>query len=849
MTKVENIIAQVAALPDTGVDECLAAALPTAEPWVQQHLIDQLQQRNQHAGRIGIITYYHSLSPELQQQIQQHITDLTGELALLLADPRSAAADNALTLIADAQLVDLAYLLPNGLRSPQEQVRERAAQTLLSFATAVHEAMKQSQPPSATQMASLIQAVVQGLHSYEGHRQTMVLQSLLLLGTVAIATAGPLLSDDRHVLVNHLRRLMEQADEPWVRQALPVLMLIPTLTDSAMMGFKRARLSGKHVDVFTHPHLLHLPRLRGTLRSMTGVHDLLPDSTDYQRMTADQQLATVHWLERLPLDPPQRIEALSRLKNAPDAGARLAAVRALIEQAQPPFAESAHAALAGFHHDESAPVAVLTLRHLLRVRWPGLLRLLPAFINSPHPTVKRIATHFLSPLAFDRLWTAWYRLSEKQKLAAGAAQIKFDPHFHHRLGERLCARERSTRMRALAMIATLGQGAFFERPLLHLAGDGDAKVVASVVRGLGSTSLPPTPASPLVIAALEKCLEHNDSRVRANAVEALEQLGASGHLQRLLRMAQKEAPRPRANAIRALLRLHHSQAGELLTTMLADPHANQRISALWVVQALGYALAAATVADLSLIDPDPQVRKRAEQVTQQLLGRSETKLSSVPTQTNRTPAGPMGLVTLLVMVVTVMMQTVTHAQLPLSPGEEGDPLGGWSAGVSVENHSFFQRLSALWPSPASVTTVTSATLSQGERDLAEAPNQRWHWLAENWPEDLRSDYFNLPWSGLVLVGLVVALMVGLKLGKHWWGGRDNSSPTLAFWSLAGGLGLTIAERRLLWRIARYQRLPSALTLLLSPATLAHHGRAYAQSTTRPQRIDHQLQQVSRKLFA
>ncbi len=802
MSKVENIIAQVAALPDMGVDECLAAALPTAEPWVQQHLIRELQKRNQHPGRIGIITYYPCLTPELKQQVQQNITGLTGELALLLADPRSAAADNALTLIADAQLIDFAYLLPNGLRSSNEQICQRAAQTLLSFATTVHQAMKQAQPPSATQMASLMQAVVQGLHSYQGHRQTMVLQSLLLMGTVAIATAAPLLSDDRHVLVTDLRRLMEQADEPWVRQALPVLMLIPTLTESAMLGFRRARLSGKHVDVFTHPHLLHLPRLRGTLRSLSGVRDLLPDSADYQRMTAQQQQATVHWLERLPLDPPERIEALARLKNAPDAGARLAAVRALIEQAQPPFAESAHAALAGFHNDNNASVAVMTLRHLLRVRWPGLLRLLPAFINSPHPTVKRIATHFLSPLAFDRLWTAWYRLSEKQKLAAGAAQIKFDPHFHRRLGERLCARERSTRMRALAMIATLGQGSFFERPLLHLAGDADAKVVASVVRGLSSTSLPPTPASPLVTAALEKCLEHNDSRVRANAIEALEQLGATGHLQRLLRMAQKEAPRPRANAIRALLRLGHPQAAQLLMHMFADPHSNQRISALWVVQSLGYAAAAAKVADLSLTDPDTQVRKRAEQVTQQLLSQTHHVHNTLDTKTAPPKTTLTGLVALSTFSLTLFFNGVTRALAQAGGGGEGD-----------------------W-----------------------VPNQRWQWLAEAWPEDLRSNYFTLPLSGLVLVVLVIAVLVVLKLGQHWWGGRDNSSPTLAFWSLAGGLGLTIAQRRLLWRIARYQRLPSALTLLLSPATLAHHGQAYAQSTTRRQHIDRQLQQIQRKLF-
>ena len=45
--------------------------------------------------------------------------------------------------------------------------------------------------------------------------------------------------------------------------------------------------------------------------------------------------------------------------------------------------------------------------------------------------------------------------------------------------------------------------------------------------------------------------------------------------------------------------------------------------------------------------------------------------------------------------------------------------------------------------------------------------------------------------------------------------------------MAGELSLSIADKWMLFRIARYQRLLSPLTLVLTPSTLRHHAVQYA----------------------
>jgi hypothetical protein len=104
--------------------------------------------------------------------------------------------------------------------------------------------------------------------------------------------------------------------------------------------------------------------------------------------------------------------------------------------------------------------------------------------------------------------------------------------------------------------------------------------------------------------------------------------------------------------------------------------------------------------------------------------------------------------------------------------------------------------------------------------------------ADRWPEVVR--IWHDPSHGLgASTGMVLLWLGGLvlTLAAALWGIERLRSrqqrPLALFRRIAGEFELSWTERRLLIRVARRQGLASPLTLLMSPATFAHHISAYA----------------------
>ena len=113
--------------------------------------------------------------------------------------------------------------------------------------------------------------------------------------------------------------------------------------------------------------------------------------------------------------------------------------------------------------------------------------------------------------------------------------------------------------------------------------------------------------------------------------------------------------------------------------------------------------------------------------------------------------------------------------------------------------------------------------------LAQIQTDRWPEVARIWRSAAKLPYLSTGQVVLGLGGLVVVVATLL-----WWIERRRSRtqrahPLALFQRLATEMGLGLSDRWLLIRIARQQGLSSPLTLLLSPATLEHHARNYAQA--------------------
>ncbi len=100
-------------------------------------------------------------------------------------------------------------------------------------------------------------------------------------------------------------------------------------------------------------------------------------------------------------------------------------------------------------------------------------------------------------------------------------------------------------------------------------------------------------------------------------------------------------------------------------------------------------------------------------------------------------------------------------------------------------------------------------------------------------------------AGLVLVAISVMSLV------RWWKTRhERSNPMLVFVQVAVRMKLGVADAWLLYRVARQQKLPTPLTLLVCVGTFEHHTSSYAArcSPARSAMIQRHARRIARRLF-
>ena len=434
-----------------------------------------------------------------------------------------------------------------------------------------------------------------------------------------------------------LRKLLRESDEPPVRRSLLWFAQIPALTDAALAGVRASVAKGLTGDLVNGAHLTIDRRLAALLADLHQPEELVPSDNRSSAFGASHVADLPpqdcrhlpQWIMALPLAPEHKVRELASLDSVPDAPARLAALRQLMVLSENEQAVGAMSAVADFCYDPNPQLARIAIRHLIRRRWDGLVRLLLKLTNATHPDIRAVAAAELAPLGFERLWGAWPRLSFAQQTAAGRALIKLDPGFHRHVSVRLNQPDFEPRMRAIAIIRRLNQGGLFEESLSALIQDQDARIASAAVQALG------TGGGNLAVEAVQDALDHANSRVRANAIEALHDMNSTEHIERLTQMAQQDANRPRANAIGVLVELDIEQALHLLVRMLADKRPEHRISALWLVDHLELVQVARQVAEASISDPDSKVKSRASRVIQGLISAiapDEAASESAPTK-------------------------------------------------------------------------------------------------------------------------------------------------------------------------------------------------------------------------
>ncbi len=630
MVKLKRIYEYLQALGDASVDRAIAQALPTADPATLGPMALILLQRRQTDGGLAIVENYHRLPPAVRQTVLQHAPELTRALRIAMGNHKTAGPANAIHIIRRSASVRLAYLIADQLRHGQDELKDESAHCLLEMARRTAGDADGQNAPSGepVEVAFVSSAVQEAIKFYAQHQRRDVLLAMFSLPlpgvTKLLASVGGMGTTWTHPV----GVLLTRSDTPAVRRALLPALSVQALHPFALDGIGLALDTGQIAHAVSRWHLLLLKRYRNPIKRIKNAERFVPGRDDDQKPDKQQNRpgspsgslpgvtpGLAAWLAELPMERPTLTRHLGALAFAADPATRLAALRRLLALADKDDPQSqVHHAIAGFCTDKRPELVRIAVTHLIRWGYPDITKVLAHLINSPDPGIQKIAGKRLVPVAFPRLWESWPRLNRAQRLAAGRALIKIDPGFHAALHDKLATLDVSNKTRALSIIGELNQGLLLQDTLFRLCRDSDPKVVSAAVKALGSAD--PAKALPVIEAALQ----HEDARVRANAVEALAQLDAGRHADVLASMTtEHEANRARANAIQALMQMRAGEALQALSRMLGDPRAEHRASALWLVETMGIAEVAREVAEMSISEPDPKVRKKASAVIQAVI--------------------------------------------------------------------------------------------------------------------------------------------------------------------------------------------------------------------------------------
>jgi len=526
---------------------------------------------------------------------------LLADMALLEPVARAALRDDdesirltALEMLQTTQRASSAYLLVGAVTDSAPAVRARAAEAIVQL-------LRRHRDDPTAMNDHLIPAVTSGVRGLASHRCGDLLKAAVLLG--------------RHCN----RDVFRQINLPANRLTEVFARVLRDLQPDEAAEFVFMALP--------YPHAGNVSRSYIAQASWDALAAL--GARDWWRLLKPigAGLLEIHHLRAVAADP-QGLSDLDgesqacalRLVLACGIAAKLR--RTLIGQAlagpQPAALTAAPYALDG---PESSPETILLALHCPHkdVQAAAAARILAAGIDG-HMTqhllkslpalaepVQAVVGQYLAARSFDRYWHSYSRLGQEVRAAAGRALLKLDARVVDLLAGRLAGSDVNEQMQAIQLIRQLSMADRYAAQLARMARSGDRMVRSGAVAALGVVNAFDARST------LARCLDDEDMRVQANAIEALERAGCEPST--VLDKLDSPNNRVRANAIKWLVQADHSQGAMALADMLTDPRASHRISATWVVKVLNYRPAAALVRRLAKNDPDTQVRARMATAT------------------------------------------------------------------------------------------------------------------------------------------------------------------------------------------------------------------------------------------
>jgi hypothetical protein len=244
--------------------------------------------------------------------------------------------------------------------------------------------------------------------------------------------------------------------------------------------------------------------------------------------------------------------------------------------------------------------------------------LLQLMTNAPD-SVRRVIGRAIGHAGFEQFWNRFDKLERATRKQAGRAMLKLLPDAAAMLQRRLLTGPLEQRIKAMQMAQELDLGEKLRDTLLLLCSDQNPRLRSKAVMAVGRM----TGAPPEVL--VDRMLNDSDARVRANAIEVLENKAQGKLLEVLVQRARATNNRERANAIKAMHSMKIGGVTDNLLGMLRDERPQHRVSAMWALNKVGMWKLLAEVGRLAKSDTDQRVRRYAITVLRQVAELARTQ--------------------------------------------------------------------------------------------------------------------------------------------------------------------------------------------------------------------------------
>ncbi len=585
------------------VDMALWQALPHLSAPADEAAIDLLVKRMRKPVVVSLIGHFTHMEHRLQSLLLNRVHDLTPAIRQAMGSADINQRLGAIEIIRQSQDFSLAYLLGEAIRARCEQTHKLAALSLYEMTArwldvATHpESLNDSSHRTRCQQA-LCEGLRTALNRWDHHRQRNVLEAALWMGDALKDDIASLASDPRHPVLHAMRGILKTStDTRLAGFALQALAVTP-LKDAAVTSISQANDPTFAAAILDNTWRLADPRIQRAFRKVNLTPWLMGAAPLLDSLDESQLTNFVRRLKDSGGTGQDKFDHLRLLLASDSDVVREAAIWEIISD-QSDKATSLLETMTSRRRDR---VASLALRELQR-RDPEF-KVQTAIVGQTGGE----AGH-----ERDRVQAAWHQLA--QDLDAGIESMRVC-HGAHKSTVFMFLRAKSAssrtpdRVKLLQVVLALDLIPDMQEQVYSLSYDPDVFVRASAISML--------PWLPGVISEriLRAALNDPDDRVVANAIEALEELGALGlelENQTEEKLSSPSA-RVRANAIKSLIRSENKQAAESLLEMLSHPSQAYRLSALWVVERSNLRSILNDVVHMSQNDPDDRVRRRAQRL-------------------------------------------------------------------------------------------------------------------------------------------------------------------------------------------------------------------------------------------